>query len=313
VRTFFEDVAGVDNVSSPLRIASAFGPLLSLALEDQYWGQQPNIAIEFVKAYLRDERADRFQGMQLQTALQGRLGRYGEMLQGANELVRLRQRDSNAHAWRGLAHLLGGDSERSLNELDRAGELDRTSAWVLAFRGLALAQSERVVEAISAFDDAVQLEPDLVVALLGRASGRAALGNTAGAIADLTHVLEIEPDDPDVLALRGDRYVELNEYGSAQSDYQRAMDLAGQTSALLVRYLFALSQQRGPAGSEDAATRSTGDAEVETDTIDRSSTSGSLLNRFFPDFPLRHRKRGVARLSAGSASAGPRFAGLRNR
>ncbi len=311
VRGFWEAVSGYGDPSSALGTAVAFSPSLILALEQ--WAEGPSVAVDFAGLHLR-EQPDHFEARQLRTALQGRLGQYDAMLEDAEELVRLRPEEPNVYVWRGLTHLLLGNSDTSLHDLNRAAEFDATSEWILAFRGLALVQAERVVEANSAFDDALQHEPDLVVALLGRASGRAALGNISGAVTDLTHVLEIEPDNADILALRGDRYVELNEYKDAQRDYQRAMDIAGQTPAMLVRYLFALAQERGPAGSDKATLESTGEAEVEIDvaeTIDQSSSNRSWFDQLFHRLSPRQRKPRATETSAKSIYGGFSIVGLR--
>ena len=89
------------------------------------------------------------------------------------------------------------------------------------------------------------MDGDLIVALLGRSFAQATLGNVDGAITDLTQALELEPDNADMIALRGDRYAEMADFESAAADYSSAMDIAGRTPAMLVRYLFVRSQGNG--------------------------------------------------------------------
>ena len=85
-----------------------------------------------------------------------------------------------------------------------------------------------------------------------------------GAITDLTHVLELEPNNADCLALRGDYYVELGDYEAARRDYDEAIDLAGGSYSMLVRYGTALSGLRDAGGGQGSeATRATQQPETE--------------------------------------------------
>ena len=129
--------------------------------------------------------------------------------------------------------------------------------------------------------DALEAEPDLVVALLGRASARASLGNTVGAVTDLTRVIELEPENADTLALRGDRNVELQDYRAAERDYERAMEIAGQTPSMVVRYLFALSRSRDLMHGSGEEPQPLDDRDLETEPVgspDRSSSAGPVFD-----------------------------------
>ena len=232
----------------------------------------PTAALMIVDAVIA-VRPDHIEARRLRAALRGRLGQGEKMLEDAEELVRLQQAAPSALVWRGLAHLLLKDSVASLSDIDRAVELDpdvhRDSPWIHALRGLALVQADRPIEANGAFDDALELNPDLTVALLGRASGRAALGNLIGAVDDLTQVLELEPDDVDLLTCRGDHYLELNDFAAAESDYERAMNIAGRSPSMVMRYLSALSQRRSMNKSNTSgSSNSRSDAETKTGHIE---------------------------------------------
>lgn len=218
-------------------------------------------------------RPDHIEARRLRAALRGRLGQDKQMLEDTEELVRLQQAAPGPLLWRGLAHLLLKDNVSSLSDIDRAVELDpnvlRDSPWIHALRGLALVQADRPIEANATFDDALEGDPDFTVALLGRASGRAALGNLSGAVDDLTQVLERKPDDVDLLTCRGDHYLELDDFAAAESDYERAMNIAGRSPSMVMRYLSALSQRRSmnksnTTGSSDSRS----DAETKTRYID---------------------------------------------
>ena len=286
--------------------------LVRLAVER--WEAEPAVAAELLDAHLERQPID-FPARQLRTALRGRLGRYQEMLEDAEGLVRLRPEEPNAYAWRGLANLLLRDNRQSLSDLDRAAELGRFPTWIATLQGLALAQANRWIEAISAFDHALEIEPDLVVALLGRASARASLGNTIGAVTDLTHVIELDPENADVLALRGDRNIELHDYKAAEHDYERAMEIAGQTPSMVVRYLFALSRSRDMMRGNWAEPKSLDKPDLKTGTVrspDRSSSARPVLNWFSrllsPHHPWQPR---VTQTPAGSRHISLRLGGRR--
>ena len=252
--------------------------LVRLAVER--WEAEPEVAVELLDAHLERQPID-FPARQLRAALRGRVGEYQEMLEDAEGLVRLRPEDPNAFAWRGLANLLLRQNAQSLSDLDQAAELGGFPPWTATLQGLALAQANRWVEAISAFDDALEVEPDLVVALLGRASARASLGNTVGSVTDLTRVIELEPENADTLALRGDRNIELQDYKAAERDYERAMEIAGQSPSMVVRYLFALSRGRDLMRRTGDEPEPLGDRDLETEPAsspDRSSSTGPVLD-----------------------------------
>ncbi|MCH8149659.1 MAG: hypothetical protein IH987_17010 [Planctomycetes bacterium] len=85
---------------------------------------------------------------------------------------------------------------------------------------------------------------DLVVGLLTRATAHAATNNTEGAIADLTRVVELEPDNADVLAARGQYYGALGDFASAAADLEQAMNLGGRTPHMNILWAMAAVQSR---------------------------------------------------------------------
>lgn len=232
-------------------------------------------------------RPDGFEGRELRAALRGHLGQYDKMLEDAEELVRLQPADTNAYAWRGLALLLADRAESGVSDLKQATKLRDPSAWVFALRGLALAAAQRPPEAIWAFDDALERDRDLVVALLGRAHGRAALGNFDGAIEDLTYVLELDPDNADVLALRGDHYVKMRDFAAAERDYEQAMNIAGRTPTMIYKYLSAASQRYNMSKANVVQPSPPPETGIDTGAVrptgqSSSATVGDWLSRLLP-------------------------------
>ena len=207
------------------------------------WQADPTAAFDRITEYL-DGHQDDYDAVSYRAALMGRLGRAEGMLEDARRLVALREDDAAPLIWRAMALLLLGRANESLSDLGRVRKLIGASPWVDVLSGLAFAADRRDVDALLAFDDALDSEPELVVGLLGRAYANAMLGNFNGSVTDLTSVHELQPEDAAVLVVRGDYYVELNEYGAAEQDYLDAMEIAGRDSTITIRYLLARSKRR---------------------------------------------------------------------
>ncbi len=241
------------------------------------WDEKPVVAVDRMGMFLH-AHPDDFEAQQFQTALLGRLGQGRQMLEHADTLVRLHPQDARVYLWRGVAHLLLGDAVsclRDLSHVDQPGEL---AAWRLTLRSLALAKVGAALEAFLSLNDALETKPDLVVALLARASVQASAGNVPGAVADLSRVIEIEPANADALGLRGDRYVELGDYEAAAVDYDRAMSIAGRTPAMVLRYLYARSQGHGAAKSSGLPSASSPTVRTGVGAPTSDSSGGSLRN-----------------------------------
>lgn len=234
----------------------------------------PKAALAIINSAL-DVQPEHFDGRRLRAVLQARLGRFDQMLVDAEELVRMRPGNSESYAWRGAACMLLGLYDRSVDDLAQAIELGRTSPWPFALHGLALRLADRYIESISSLDEALERSTDMIVALLGRASSRKALGNVTGAVSDLSHVLEVEPSNAHVLTLRGDYHVELKDFTSAQEDFESAMAIAGRTAMLKVRQLGAILQQRRETPKSDTMRSSDADAAMSEGPTIKATRRGS--------------------------------------
>jgi tetratricopeptide (TPR) repeat protein len=140
--------------------------------------------------------------------------------------------------WRGLAHLFLGDAQASLTDFGQAVQLSRFSPWSMTLHAVALLHAQRSIEALSVLDGVLADDPEMVIARLCRASVRTSLGNFEGAIADLTEILESEPRNADVMALRGNLYVEVSNFAAAERDYELAMKIAGPNDSVRARWMF---------------------------------------------------------------------------
>ncbi|MFE1882508.1 tetratricopeptide repeat protein [Streptomyces diastatochromogenes] len=109
--------------------------------------------------------------------------------------------------------------------LDRAA-LDSTSRAIAhAVRGNIFRVAEEHDRAVSEYDRAVALDSELIFARHGRAVVRVELRDFEGAVADLDHMLGLEPDNARYLASRGDYLRMCARYDAALRDLDRAIEL----------------------------------------------------------------------------------------
>lgn len=181
---------------------------------------------------------------QMHAALCAELKEFERVAEDADVMIRLDSQSVHTYLWRGIAHLLLENLENAHFNLSWATDLDRRSVWAKVMLGLAKIGQGRAPGALIDFEDALRENPDLAIALLGRASAYFADGKFSQAIADADAVLQNEPDNADALTIRGDCRMSLGQYAEAAVDYQAAIDVVGRTTELGFRYLSAVVQQR---------------------------------------------------------------------
>ncbi|CAN5871225.1 hypothetical protein BH23PLA1_BH23PLA1_11210 [soil metagenome] len=96
-------------------------------------------------------------------------------------------------------------------------------AWAHANRGLALARSGRLNEAMAAYDRALQLNPNLVQALVNRSLVSLELGDSAAAAHDLQQAIRLGQADPDTLAAWGETMARDGRQAEAERAFADAM------------------------------------------------------------------------------------------
>ncbi len=233
---------------------------------------------------------DHTEARQLHLALCGQMRQYDTMARDAQQLIRRRGREPTGHLWLGLARLLLGDAQQSLADFDRARELagrrDVQLVWAKAMRGLSLILLNRPDDAILELNDTLVLAPNLVVALLARASAGTALGDLPSAVADLNRVIEQEPDNADTIALRGEHSLKLGRFDAAIRDFKEAMRISGPTPALQMQVIAALMAQQNKSRATPAPGTTSDDAVGEPDP-DASSNGRT------PDLPISPKQPGA--------------------
>ncbi|WP_055714113.1 tetratricopeptide repeat protein [Streptomyces torulosus] len=126
-----------------------------------------------------------------------------------------------------LAALARGGVHDALGALLlRAGLDARHQALAHALRGRTLHRDGANERAVTEFDRALALDPELVTAYTGRAVARAHTGDHSAAVADLDRADALAPDDATTLTLRGDYHRLLGNLSAAIADLDRAVALA---------------------------------------------------------------------------------------
>ena len=121
--------------------------------------------------------------------------------------------------WRGIAHTTEG--------IDNNLAAD---AWVSV--GYLLSQEESVAgdeinleEVLSAYNEALRLNPDHVGAYTNRGIAKASLGRYQDAIADYNKAIRLKPDYPVAYYNRGVTNIKLDQYQDATADFNEAIRL----------------------------------------------------------------------------------------
>ncbi len=104
--------------------------------------------------------------------------------------------------------------------LDRVGEI----APFYALKGLLAQRAGRADQALTAFDKALELTPQFVPALIGRAAVNAGNFDYTAAEADLSHALNLQPDSVEALVAIGIIHRKKGNITAAKAALSRALD-----------------------------------------------------------------------------------------
>ncbi len=281
-RDFYLAAAGTDEVGTDPAganaISAAYAGLLDEAVS--FWeADEPEEALTRVESFLAGY-PENFRALQLRTALHGWIGQCPEMIDDANQLIALRSTNPEGYIWITLAHLLQGEFDLVPEDLDRAVDNGAPADWVCALHGLMLVRMHPT-EAIAVLNDL----PNLIIAMLTRAMAHAANGDYDSAVADISRVIELEAENADALAVRGNYYGALGEFAAAAADLKKAMNLAGQTPEIAVQWLWARAVQRKLESAQAADARPPEGAEDETGTeTEADDVSSQRVRDWFSRF-----------------------------
>jgi len=104
-------------------------------------------------------------------------------------------------------------------------ELDSHAAELLAFKGYSLFYLDEDEAARHTFNDAVCRDPDLWMALLGRAEVHEFQGYLKAALLDLDRAIWLDDQEPEPFSLRGSVHLQLNNLEEAERDFGYALEI----------------------------------------------------------------------------------------
>ena len=154
----------------------------------------------------------------------------GEFEEAASQLSDARESFGDEPELRVLAAEIPyemGDWETCIERVDEEidGVSDDFAAELLGFKGYSLFYLDREEEARRAFNEAVAANSEVWMALVGRAMIQQHLGFNRAALLDLDRAIEIDDQEAEPFALRGQANLELGEYAAAVRDFGYVLDI----------------------------------------------------------------------------------------
>ena len=126
---------------------------------------------------------------------------------------------STIYFYRGAAYYYKGDYDRAITDYDQAIRLQPDLAGAYYNRGLTYADKGDYDRAIADYDQAIRLRPDLAEAYYNRGNAYADKGDTDRAIADYDQAIQLRPDYATAYYNRGVAYYYKGDYDRAIADY----------------------------------------------------------------------------------------------
>ena len=155
---------------------------------------------------------------------QGRNDAALEIWQAVAHLAEESDNGLAARAWFSIGYLLGGKSpEESISAYGQAIRLNPDLAGPYNNRGIERSALGRHDEAIADFDVAIRLEPYDPKHYNSRGLAKAALGLHTEAITDYNEAIRLNPDYATGYNNRGNSRIELEQYAAAINDYSESI------------------------------------------------------------------------------------------
>jgi tetratricopeptide (TPR) repeat protein len=163
-----------------------------------------------------------------QAAEKGEHGDFSSAVRLATEVVDQEPSHALAYVVRGVAYRRGGNYSQAIADLDRAIELDPQNADAYTQRAFACQQgnSHATSQQIRAdLNRAIQLNATSALPYILRGNELAALNDHNAAIADYDQALKLNPHSYNALAGRAASKMGIGKLNEARHDLQRAMSL----------------------------------------------------------------------------------------
>lgn len=148
--------------------------------------------------------------------------------QDLNTALKLRPDRANDYKHRGVFHLmLTGRLENALSDLTRALELNPQLLDALIFRCQVHNRMRHFEMAVADATRVIELRPHDPNLYFNRGINRRLAGDHKGAVADFTHTLELDPNQIKAYPNRAESLSELGEKKSAIADWEKYLELGG--------------------------------------------------------------------------------------
>jgi cytochrome c-type biogenesis protein CcmH/NrfG len=131
-------------------------------------------------------------------------------------------RMADAFFFRGVSHLASRRFERSCDNFRLAVSLKPDHEWAIINLGVVLTRMDRPQEAIAILTEHTITEPNRAAVWVGLGNALLTAGNAKTAVACYTRALELEANDPAVLANRAIAKEKTGDMAGAQEDRRRA-------------------------------------------------------------------------------------------
>ncbi len=143
-----------------------------------------------------------------------------------SDLVKKDPMEAVNYERRGYAFYWQGDSDKAIQDYDRAIQLDPRMAIAYQNRGVARYFKFEYDKAIENFAEAIRLDARLATAHEFRGLSRAAIGDFANAIEDFDQLIRLRPNNAEALRTRGKAWLFKGDKENSIRDYTAAIRLA---------------------------------------------------------------------------------------
>ncbi len=154
------------------------------------------------------------------------------LLEACRELVAARPEHATFHTWLGIAHGLRRETAEAIDAHRRALDLDPGAPHRLSNLGLAYLDAQRIPEAIDLLEDAYLARPadpayrdNLATVLMHTGVALARQDAFNDAMACMTRVLLLQPENPAAHVNMGSVYQAMGRKDLAESSFRRALEL----------------------------------------------------------------------------------------
>ncbi len=150
-----------------------------------------------------------------------------ETVQGEepSEAAQQREDPSLDYTSLGISNLKSGRIDEAVSAFNNAIEINAGNFVAYYSRGIAYYKQGKIDKAISDYNKSIEIFPGFTAAYQNRAYTYLSMGDYEKAVSDYNRAIEIEPGDPDLYNMRGMAYCKQGQIEKAISDYSRAIEI----------------------------------------------------------------------------------------